>query len=274
MNVKSMMNCSFKDAIKAWNEGFQDYTVDLTMNVEGFIKMMSTKRLSPEYSVLAYDEGKPVGIILNSIQPLQGIQTAYNGGTAVHPDYRNLGVGQRLMEASLSVYEKEKVSNASLEAICTNKPAIQLYKNNGYIIKDHLDTIELDKGTFKQERDLTLKLVTYEDCKENISQHFQVMPWQNKVDFIDEREIYQFSLGRQPIGYVLLSRNKDRLTLFHLQAVRKDKSDYERMLRALNHQFKEYRVVAFNTPQSYEVNEVYHKHASQKLVEQVWMERS
>jgi GNAT superfamily N-acetyltransferase len=273
MNVKSMMDCSFQEAMTAWNEGFQDYTVHLTMNIEALIRMMSTKHLSPEYSFLAFDGSDPVGIILNGIRSDNKMETAYNGGTAVHPDYRKVGTGQKLVEASLEKYEKEGVQLATLEAISTNKAAIKLYEKNGYIIQDHLDTIELNRDSFKREHDISMKLISMNEW-EKLSFPSNPMPWQNRISSIDHGEIYQFYLGRQSVGYALLSRSKNQLTLFHLQAREEEKGIYERILRALNQHFKQCKLVAFNTPQSYEVNEVFHKHASKKLIEQVWMERS
>ncbi len=55
MKIKSMLHCSIDDALTAMNEGFQDYAVEIQMTADSFIQTLASKKLSPEYSFVAYD---------------------------------------------------------------------------------------------------------------------------------------------------------------------------------------------------------------------------
>ncbi|MFZ0368973.1 MAG: GNAT family N-acetyltransferase [Halobacillus sp.] len=143
MKIKSMLHCSIDDALTAMNEGFQDYAVEIQMTADTFIQTLASKKLSPEYSFVAYDGVKPVGIILNSIQPIDGKLTAYNGGTAVHPDYRGNGVGRELVQMSEDLFKEKEVEVSTLEAISDNTGAIRLYEKYGYSVNDRLYTMRM-----------------------------------------------------------------------------------------------------------------------------------
>ena len=133
-----MSACSFDEAVKIWNEGFQGYFVDMTMSVDGYLSRLQREGLSPEFSLLAFCEGRPAGFLLNGIRMSAGRKVAWNGGTAVSPQFRGGGVGKALMRATLDLYGRHGVEVATLEAISENEQAISLYRQFGYEIVDRL----------------------------------------------------------------------------------------------------------------------------------------
>ena len=138
ITIKRLNECSFTEALVAWNEGFKGYYVNMEMSLEQYLTRMMNEELSPKYSVMAFDENKPVGCILNGVRSINGKKFAWNGGTGVSPDYRNKGVGKLMMMETIRIYTEQNVQTATLEAISTNQPAIALYKKMGYHIKGQL----------------------------------------------------------------------------------------------------------------------------------------
>jgi ribosomal protein S18 acetylase RimI-like enzyme len=125
--IKKLTECSLNDILHAWNNGFQGYDVNVSMNMKQLLSRMDIQNLSPEHSFLAFDEQKPIGIVLNGLRKTKtGKIIAWNGGTAVVPEYMHQGIGRMLIEASIAMYKKENVHIATLEALSQNKKAIQL----------------------------------------------------------------------------------------------------------------------------------------------------
>jgi GNAT superfamily N-acetyltransferase len=130
--------CSFDEAVKIWNEGFQGYFVDMTLSLDAYLSRLNRDGLSPEYSLVAYSAGRPTGFLLNGFRESVRGKLAWNGGTGVSPEFRGRGVGKALMRATLDLYNDLDVDLAMLEAISTNGPAIALYEKCGYEIVDRL----------------------------------------------------------------------------------------------------------------------------------------
>ncbi|WP_449539586.1 GNAT family N-acetyltransferase [Ferdinandcohnia sp. Marseille-Q9671] len=144
ITIKRLSECTLEDAVVAWNKGFEGYYFTMTTTVDLFTRRMILEGLSPTLSVVAYDGTRPVGIILNGIRLINGKKVAWNGGTGIDSDYRGRGVGKKLIEAVLAIYENEGVEVATLEAIKENGPAISLYEKVGYKIVDELIHLQHD----------------------------------------------------------------------------------------------------------------------------------
>lgn len=75
----------------------------------------------------ATDGSRIVGFVLGDHRPFD--DTAWIASLAVHPDYRNQGIGADLLQRC----EKElKTPRVSLSVRISNEAAIRLYKRHGY----------------------------------------------------------------------------------------------------------------------------------------------
>ena len=146
-DIKRLHTCSFQTAHEAWNAGFKGYFVDLTLPIDRFVQRLSYENISLEHSLIAFEQNRPVGFLLNSFRISRDKKIAWNGGTGVAPDMRGKGVGRALVAAAINVYKSESVDVAFLEAIKGNDSAIALYKNNGYQVFDELTNLQSDNPT-------------------------------------------------------------------------------------------------------------------------------
>lgn len=144
VELKRLSTCSLQTALDVWNEGFQGYFVDMTLSLDKFLARLSSEAISPELSLVALVQDKPVGFLLNGIRNDQGKRIAWNGGTGVVPSFRGRGVGRFLVNAAIDLYVSEAVDVATLEAISDNDVAIGLYKQCGYEIVDELTFLQSD----------------------------------------------------------------------------------------------------------------------------------
>ncbi|WP_152658205.1 GNAT family N-acetyltransferase [Oceanobacillus sp. CFH 90083] len=138
ISIKSLEECTLAEAAEAGNKGFEDYYVSIKMTPERLIHMLSSGNMSPEFSFVAFVEGKPAGMMLNGIQTINEVKTAWNGATAVNPAFRGISVGNELMKAAMQLLEKEKVHVATLECFRVNKKAIKMYEKFGYEVQEEL----------------------------------------------------------------------------------------------------------------------------------------
>lgn len=136
--IRRLSESSLSEAVKIWNEGFVGYFVDMTVSVDTYVSRLHYLFVSPELSLIAFHENKPVGFLLNGIRDNNGRKTAWNGGTGVAADFRGAGIGRALVQAALELYRDNNVEVATLEAICENERAIGLYQSLGYEVVDRL----------------------------------------------------------------------------------------------------------------------------------------
>jgi ribosomal protein S18 acetylase RimI-like enzyme len=138
IEIRRLSSCSFDEAHRLWNEGFQGYQVDLTLTLDGYLARLHAEGISPELSLAAFVGGVPAGFVLNGVRAHAGRKVAWNGGTGVAPAFRGRGVGRALIKAAFAVYREHSVEEAALEAISDNRPAIALYRRFGYEVIDQL----------------------------------------------------------------------------------------------------------------------------------------
>ncbi|MED1862595.1 GNAT family N-acetyltransferase [Fictibacillus nanhaiensis] len=140
--IKQFSELSFNEAVSLWNESWKHYFSDMTMDLNRFILKIAGEGISLEKSVVAVYDGKLAGFVLNSFRTINGKRYVWNGGTAIAPPFRGMGVGKKLISSCLNIYEEEKVEIARLEAIKENDAAIKLYESMGYVTFEELTYLQ------------------------------------------------------------------------------------------------------------------------------------
>jgi len=122
------------DAIyEAFIAGFSDYIIKMDMSKDNFQKrFFGPEGNSPEYSVIAFDDHKPVGLILGGIKDYEGLKTLRCGALCVLPDYRGTGVSHKLFDLHREIAQENNCSQMLLEVIAGNERAINFYRKKGY----------------------------------------------------------------------------------------------------------------------------------------------
>lgn len=211
MTIKRLSQCTLEDAVLAWNKGFEGYYFDMTTTVDLFTRRMTLEGLSPSLSVIAYDGDRPIGLILNGIRLINGKRVSWNGGTGVDPEYRGKGVGKKLIEAVLAIYEEENVEVATLEAVKENVNAIFLYEKVGYKIADeivHLQhTGSLSQNAFLSENKLYMFKKGIPIDASQVPFYKAMVPWQTQWNNArDGESILALDENEDVVGYAIYKR--------------------------------------------------------------------
>ncbi|HOK42240.1 MAG TPA: GNAT family N-acetyltransferase [Thermoclostridium caenicola] len=179
-----------EDAIyQAFRTGFSDYILKIDMPMDLFLKhFLGPEGNSLEYSVIAFDGEKPIGLNLGGIREFDGLITLRCGALCVHPDYRGTGVSTRLFELHREIALENHCRQMYLEVIAGNDRAIRFYEKMGYekvydlVYYSHDNPAEIH-GTLPS--DLKVRRIGHEDL---ISLSEKIpdihINWQNSFDYI------------------------------------------------------------------------------------------
>ncbi|MFD2444729.1 GNAT family N-acetyltransferase [Bacillus sp. CGMCC 1.16607] len=186
--IKRLKDCTFTELTTAWNEAFSNYSINFEMNADQIGFMVGKRELSPKCSTIIFNHTRPIGFILTSIKTINGIKTAWNGGTGVSPQYQGQGIGKILMDELIEVYQIEGVKHATLEVLKNNAGAIALYERYGYkktkslsVLKlnekNELDSINVNDNRFTIYKGLASDVT-------NLSFYNYQVAWQSKAENI------------------------------------------------------------------------------------------
>lgn len=107
-------------------------------------------KIFPEGFWVAEIEGKIVGYIFGYIHNDEGEIVSIS----VHPNYRRLGIGRRLMEVLFSIFKNKKVKKCFLQVRVSNISAIEFYKKLGFKILKIERNYYLDEDAYLMVKDL------------------------------------------------------------------------------------------------------------------------
>ncbi|RDI43212.1 GNAT family N-acetyltransferase [Falsibacillus pallidus] len=192
MEIKRLSKCTLDEAVMAWNKGFEGYFFDATTDIDKFTKRLIGEGMLPSMSIIGFVNDSPSAIVLSGKRDVQGTSISWNGGTGVALQERGKGLGEKMIEHSLNIYEEEGVDAATLEAILENEKAINLYKKMGYQIVDHIRHYAL-KGNWKlshskENKGIIIKKADWPTVKRS-GLYLTGAPWQAHWEHIQDAEI-------------------------------------------------------------------------------------
>jgi len=118
---------------KAFQAGFSDYIIKFNLTKDTFIKhFFGPEGNSREFSVIAFDEERPIGLNLGGIKVYEGVKTLRCGALCVHPDYRGTEVAGKLFSLHREIAVENGCRQMFLEVIVGNDRAINFYRKQGY----------------------------------------------------------------------------------------------------------------------------------------------
>ncbi|KXY38779.1 acetyltransferase [Bacillus cereus] len=176
---------------KAFKDGFSDYIIKLEVSKEDFIKrFFGPEGNSLEHSFLALDGDKSVGVILGGIKVYESIKTMRCGTLAVHPEFRGIGVSQKLFELHKEEATQNKCKQLFLEVIVGNDRAIHFYNKLGYekvYDLSYYNLNDLTKIMNKDNKKIEVKQLEFPTFKVEIQKWLNFhINWQNDIDYIEK----------------------------------------------------------------------------------------
>ena len=205
---------SEEELVKAHNDVFVDYEGVGELSLEIFQAINVQRGVKYEYSVVAVEDDKIVGLILNAVREYKGIKTGYDCGTGVIPDMRGKGIAKAMFEEVKKILLSIDVHKYVLEVIQTNEKAFNLYKNQGFKIIREFDCL----GGKREEFESELPQINIEDAQFSVHstneyawekvELFQKYPpsWQNSNDsmkYSPRHKVLELTDGSSLVGYMV-----------------------------------------------------------------------
>ncbi len=154
MKIVNCMETDDRQIFEAFKLGFSDYSIKFDMEIEFFIeRFFNLEGNQRAHSYVAFDEEKPIGVVLGGINHYDGLKTLRCGALAIAPDYRGKGVSQALMLEHETVAKTEECSQMMLEVLGDNHRGIHFYEKLGYLKTYILYYYALSRTTFLEKRE-------------------------------------------------------------------------------------------------------------------------
>ncbi len=133
ITYKTCTDVLLNQIYEAFSLGFSDYFIPLTMNEDEF----NTHFFGPEgnqleYSYIAFDDDKPIGLILSGIRVFDGMLTMRCGALCLAAEYRGKGVSDILLQMHKAAAVNAGCKQLFLEVIKENHRAVRFYEKAGY----------------------------------------------------------------------------------------------------------------------------------------------
>jgi len=147
IHYKNMSEVSNDVVVKAFNAGFIDYIIQLTLTEELLTKhFLGIEENNKAYSFVAFDDAEPIGVIMGGLdENYEGYKTLRCGALSVKPEYRKQGVAQVLFDLHKELAIHLGCERLYLEVIQGNVKAINFYFKNGYKILSDIIYFELNQ---------------------------------------------------------------------------------------------------------------------------------
>lgn len=160
---------------------FSDYLVPMNLTKEQFRNHLVQNAVDLSMSVGAFEGERLVGYTLNGFGKWNEVQTAYDAGTGVIPEFRKRGIGTAMFEFMLPTLKLMGTKQILLEVLSNNDKAISLYGRLGFVKTRDLSFYEQSEilKPKKDERFL-VKQVEKPD-------------WDSLEEFWDVKTSWQFS---------------------------------------------------------------------------------
>jgi len=178
MQFKTLDHTSIDHITKAFNAAFADYEIQLQLTAEELLQKVKIEDISFEFSVGAFDKGVLVGFIFFGIDDnVNGMKTAWDGGTGVIPSYRGQKLTQRMFGFILPMLKQCKVERVLLEVLENNNVAGSIYEKLDFVKTRKLNAY---KGTLTELRPAEHKIEVLEcfDAEHLLSLGDFQPPWQ------------------------------------------------------------------------------------------------
>ena len=176
-------------------EAFSDYTVDVRMDRQTFMRTNDQRSVSLRDSYGAFTEdGTLVGFILCGVRSTGGAVDFYDGATAVIASMRGQGIASQLLKSALRRAQERNARSFILEVIKENEGARRLYASHGFTDNRILRCFEISRKDLPappsfEDDILDLDSTHYTLCSEAVGLSYRPS-WQNDTQSI--RELFPY----------------------------------------------------------------------------------
>lgn len=209
----------FGELHNAFLRAFADYVMPFDLTEVQFRNHLVLNAVDLASSVGWFDDGKIVGFTLNGFGLWRGIQTVYDAGTGVLPEYRRQGLSVKMFDLMMPEFESRGYRQCLLEVITTNEKAIRLYDKLHFQTVRTLSLLHCENDLkFRGDDAAGVELREIDAPDWNLLSTFWdgEPSWQNSPDAIgrsrDKKRFVGAFAGYRCVGYIVFSKRVGRVS--------------------------------------------------------------
>ena len=223
-NETNSQQCRFLDEtyfLKLYNvfiAAFSDYVMPFELTEQQFRNHIVLNAVDLSLSVGVIDEEKLIGFTLNGFGMWLGVNTVYDAGTGVLPEFRRRGLSKTMFDIMTPVFKDRGVEQWLLEVITTNEKAIGLYKKLGFYTSRTLSLLQPESElSFHADSPVDIVLRDIHEPDWSLLRTFWngEPSWQNSIDALSRSRMNKRFIGAfhgdDCLGYIVFSTNFARL---------------------------------------------------------------
>lgn len=128
MHFNTLDKVSISTLCSVFNTAFADYAIPFQLTADSLSAKINAEHIDLSLSVGAFDNDHLAGFILFGIDDVNGVRTAWDGGTGVIPECRGQKLTQRMFEYARPLLQQAGVKKVLLEVLETNTTAYNIYE--------------------------------------------------------------------------------------------------------------------------------------------------
>lgn len=197
---------------------FSDYVVPFDLTEQQFRNHILLNAVDLHSSVGMIEADKLIAFTLNGFGVWNGINTVYDAGTGVLPEFRRLNLGTQMFDVMTPIFKDRGIKQYLLEVVTENHNATGLYKKLGFDISRTLSLLNCENGLIASYDDpdgITAREIDVPDWK--LFQTFWdgIPSWQNSTDAVNRSRMNKRFIGayhgEDCLGYVVFSHPFGRI---------------------------------------------------------------
>lgn len=210
INYKCCADVDKTLVFQAFCDGFSDYIIKFdTTESLFFERFFGAEGNTLEYSFIAMEEGRGVGLVLGGIREFDGLKTMRCGTMCVSPLYRKKGIATELLKLHKNKAIEENCKQLFLEVIVGNDKAINFYESNGYFKVYDIAYYSAEKfHCFENATTDFIEEISIEELRDFRNTFSELhINWQNEIDYIAQTQakIFGFKENDKLVGAISIN---------------------------------------------------------------------
>lgn len=234
INYKCCADVDKKVVFQAFCDGFSDYIIKFdTTESLFFERFFGSEGNTLEYSFIAMEEGKGVGLVLGGIREFDGLKTMRCGTMCVSPLYRKKGIATELLKLHKNKAKEENCKQLFLEVIVGNDKAINFYKANEYFKVYDIAYYSTEKfHCFENVTTDFIEEISIEELREFRNTFSELhINWQNEIDYIAQTQAKIFGFKENNKLVAAISINNGAVQFLGVQKSCRNKGVAKSLLK-------------------------------------------
>lgn len=230
MQPKPLHEISLSEIMTCFHASFADYAISMPTPLDYWRQRFHAARVDWSHSYGMFDDQMLVGFIIQGVDTVKGVRTAFNTGTGVLPAYRGRQIVDALYAYALPRLRQTGIEKCSLEVLQDNARAIRVYERIGFQIRRGFRCFQ---GSLKQldSAAIILRPIPYDLYEATLQPAAERYSWDHQPSAIfqapDQYAVYEVLAEQgQLIGCFIIHPSTNRLIQYEL-AVPDTKSNWQ-----------------------------------------------